>query len=102
MREFQRLKFIITLPIKLYKEKLHGTVDYAVPRFHPRNQLVLFEPNEIEDILTETFAQIQEAIEKWTRDGSGWIVDHVVSMQITISGYRPLRGGSYLVLNLNA
>ena len=65
LQEFQRLKFMITLCIKLYKEKLDGTVDYAEPRFHPRNQLALFELNEIEYRLTETFAQIQEAIEKW-------------------------------------
>ena len=66
---------MITLRIKLYKDKLDGTVDYAEPRFHPRNQLALFEPNEIEDVLNVTFAQIQEAIEKWTMvlDGS-WIV----------------------------
>ena len=55
---------MITLRIKLYKEKPDGTVDYAEPRFHPRNQLALFEPNKIEGKLNITFAQIQEAIEK--------------------------------------
>ena len=34
--EFQRFKFMITLRIKLYKEKLDGTVDYAEPRFHQK------------------------------------------------------------------
>ena len=38
--------------------------------------------------------QIQEAIEKWTHHGSGWIVDSVVGMSINISKYQPLRGGS--------
>ena len=72
--EFQRFKFMITLSIKLYKEKLDGTVDYAEPLFHPRNQFVLLDLNEREDVLNVTFAQIQEALEKWTHNGSGWIV----------------------------
>ena len=77
LREFQRFKFMITFGIELYKEKLDGRVDYDEPLFHPRNQFVLFEPNEIEARLTETFAQIQAAIENRTHNGSGWIVDIV-------------------------
>ena len=50
---------MITVRIELDKEKLDGTVDYAEPLFHPRNQFVLLDLNEIEDRLkTETFAQI--------------------------------------------
>ena len=95
LREFNRsFKFMITLRIQLSEEKPDGSVDYAEPRFHPRNQLALFEIDEIEDKLNITFAQIQEAIEKWTHHGSGWIVDSVVGMSINISKYQPLRGGS--------
>ena len=61
---------MITLHNKLYREKLDGTVDYAEPRFHPRNQFVLLDLNELEDVLNVTFAQIQEAIEKWTHNCS--------------------------------
>ena len=75
LREFQTFKFMITLHIKLYREKPDGTVDYAEPSFHPRGQLVLLDSNEIENELNVTFAQIQEAIEKWTHNGSGWIMD---------------------------
>ena len=86
---------MITLRIKLYKEKPDGLIDDAEPRFHHRNQLLLLEVYDIEDRLNTAFAQIQEALEKWTSNGSEWIVDRVVSMKITISKYQPLRGGSY-------
>ena len=56
--EFQRFKFMIYLRIKLYKEKPDGTIDYAEPSFHPRNQLVLQDSNEIEDAINISFAQI--------------------------------------------
>ena len=52
---------MVILRIKLYKEKLD-----AEPRFHPKNKFALLEPSQIEDKLTATIAQIQEAIEKWT------------------------------------
>ena len=77
LREFQRYKFMITLRIQLYKEKPDGSIDYAEPRFHHRNQLLLLEIDDIEDRLNIAFAQIQEALEKWTSNGSGWIVDRV-------------------------
>ena len=89
---------MITLRIKFYTEEPDGTVDYAEPSFHPRNLFALFDSSEMEDVLTEPFAQIQEAIEKRTQNGSGWIVDLVVFMHITISRYQPLRGGSYIEL----
>ena len=41
LREFQRLKFMITLRNKLYKEKPDGSIDYAEPQFHHKTQLLL-------------------------------------------------------------
>ena len=73
--KFQRLKFMITLRNKLYKEKPDGSIDYAEPQFHHKTQLLLLEIDDIEDRLNTAFAQIQEAIEKWTSNGSGWIID---------------------------
>ena len=84
---------MITLRVKLYKEKPDGSIDYDEPRFHPRNQMVLFEIDDIEDRLNTSFDQIKEALGKWTSNGSGWIVDRVVSMNITIYKYQPLRYG---------
>ena len=69
---------MIYLRIKLYKEKLDGTIDYAETSFHPRNQLVLQDANEIEGAINTSIAQIQKAIEKWAHNGSGWIVARVV------------------------
>ena len=89
---------MITLRIKLYKEKPDGSVDYAEPHLHPRNQFVLQDSNELEDLLNLSFYKIKEVLERWTHNGSGWIVDRVVSMNINISRYQPLRGCSYLVL----
>ena len=69
---------MISLHIKLYKEKLDGTVDYDKPWFRPGGQFVLQDLNDLEDRLTENLPQIQETIEKWTYNGSGLIVDRVI------------------------
>ena len=78
---------MITLRIKLYKEKPDGSIDYTEPRFHPRNQMVLFEIDNIEDRLNIAFGQIQEALEKWTSNGSGWIVDRMNNYHFEISTF---------------
>ena len=79
---FRILKFMITLRIKLHREKPDGSVDYAEPHLYPINQLVLRDSNELKDLLNTSLAQIQEALERWTHNGSGWIVVCVVSMNI--------------------
>ena len=55
--------------------------------------------DEIEDGLNTSFDEIKEALEKWTHNGSGWIVDRVVGMDITITKYQPFMGGSYIELH---
>ena len=75
---------MINLRVKLYKAKDDGSIDYAELWFHPRNQMVLFEIDDIEGALNMSFDQIKEVIERCTQNGSGWIVDRVVSMNITI------------------
>ena len=102
--EFQRYKYMIFLRIKLYKVKrrlgvnpdgtIDYTIDYADPSFHPKNYLVLQDANGIEDVINTSIAQIQQVIEGWMHNGSGWIIDRVVSLQINISKYQPLRGSS--------
>ena len=48
--DFNRsFKFMIILRSKLYKEKPDGSVDYAELHLHPRNQMALFEIDELED-----------------------------------------------------
>ena len=43
--------FVIIIIIIIIKEKPGGTVDYDEPLFHPRNQFLLQDANEIEDVL---------------------------------------------------
>ena len=65
LRELNRgFKFMIYLRVKFYKESNDGTIHGSELWVHNRNQLVLFEPNEIEDALNTAFAQILEVIER--------------------------------------
>ena len=60
--------------------------------FYPTRTIIIV------NLLSEYLAQIQGVIEYFTKEGSGWIVNRVVSLHITISKYQPLRGGSYIKL----
>ena len=37
-------------------------------------------------------------IEAWSERGSGWIMDKILEAFINVAQYKPLRGGSYMVL----
>ena len=57
---------------------------------------VLFQPEDIEESLSQTAPGLQESLERWIRRGSGWVLNRVMNQHINISKYRPLRSGSYL------
>ena len=69
----------------------------ATPWLHTKMNL-LFQPEDIEESLSQTAPRLQESLERWIRRGSGWVLNRVMNQHINISKYRPLRAGSYLIL----
>ena len=92
LHEFKSLKLKIWLIIKLYKPQLDGT-NHTNEWWITHIQSVLMSVDDVENALTMQIDDFLERIEKHTREGSGWIVERVISMIINISKYEPLRGG---------
>ena len=72
-------------------------LDTATPWLHTKMN-VLFQPEYIEESLSQTAPRLQESLERWIRRGSGWVLNRVMNQHINISKYRSLRAGSYLPL----
>ena len=49
---------------------------------------------EIDKALDKVYTTNQEALEKWTQRGSGWVDDKVMALWLDIVRYQRLRGGS--------
>ena len=48
--------------------------------------------------MATAFQEINAVFEQFEREGSGWIIDHIVQMDINVAEYQPLLGSSYISL----
>ena len=46
---------------------------------------------DIHEGIAKAHSTIEAIIDKWTREGSGWAVDSVECMYVSIAKYRPLK-----------
>ena len=49
-------------------------------------------------LLNQFFDEVKGEIEAWSQRGSGWVIDKILKAYINVAQYKPLRGGSYMVL----
>ena len=69
----------------------------AYPHFQSK-PMVILTTEDIETFLKEAYAQLDKHVDKFTNDGSGWILDNVLSLSVNIAKYQPLKGSSYIEL----
>ena len=72
-----------------------SVLDTATPWLHIKMN-TLFQPEEIEDALSQTAPKLQGSLGRWIRRGSGGVLNRVMNEHINISKYRLLRAGSNL------
>ena len=46
----------------------------------------------------EFIDQVRGEIEGWSKRGSGWVMERILTTYINVARYAPLRGGSYIPL----
>ena len=90
-------KFQLALKVSLRKDRPDGAEEYTDPVLRHKQETLL-RASEINEALDKAFPHILELLEKWTQRGSGWAVDRVETLWLDIARYRPLRGGSYILL----
>ena len=54
--------------------------------------------NTLNHLLNQFIDEVKGEIEAWSQRGSGWIMDEILEAFINVAQYRPLHGGSYMVL----
>ena len=71
--------------------------DYNYGYFHTKVKRIMGD-DDLGDIYNVMIAECLEKISKFQNKGSGWQFEEVVSFDINVDPYRPLRGSSYLPL----
>ena len=71
--------------------------------FNRMQPAILNEHNmdTLNHLLNEFIDRVKGEIEAWSQRGSGWVIDdsEILEAYINVAQYRPMRGGSYIVLH---
>ena len=94
LNETKGFKYQITVKVLLKKYKLNGEIEFAPVYFNSVTKTVINHRFRLEN----AFQEILYMIDNWINEGSGWIIEVIVSQYISISTYRPLSGISYVDL----
>ena len=93
-------KFSVTLQVNLTKgitENGQNLLTFREPYFNS-STFTIMNSDEIEEALERPAAEILNKIAIWISEGSGWVIENIISHFLNIVSYVPLRGTSYLPL----
>ena len=89
-------KFNATLNVRLSKRTENGVI-YQEPYFNA-GPFTVINSDQISESIDNAIEIILELIAGWLSEGSGWVFELVLSHNINIVSYFPLKGKSYIKL----
>ena len=90
---FHKFKATLVLRVEMTKTTADGKSKVERPYFSSKPYTILSQ-HDIENVIAKAQSAIETNIDKWTREGSGWVVDRVETMYVNIAKYQPLTGSS--------
>ena len=94
---FHQYKVSLVLKVEMTKAQGDGKSKVEHPYFASKPYTILSQ-HDIENAIDKGHQAIDAQMDKWTRQGSGWVVTRVLCLYVNISKYTPLKGSSYIEL----
>ena len=94
--EMKGFKYQITMNIKLSKWKVNGNTEFASVFFNSLTKAVI--NLDFDSLIDKSFEEILYRINNWINEGSGWVVDSILSEYLNVSKCAPLFGSSFIEL----
>ncbi|XP_053206582.1 uncharacterized protein LOC128390835 [Panonychus citri] len=85
----------ISFSINIVFEKL-GTKEFITSYIHSIFKIYLSECDDLTQLLSDSFAEIQSIIDHYTERGSGFIIVCISALDVYIASYQPHHGGCKL------
>ena len=92
--ELKVFKYHITLAVLLIKTKSNGEIEYSLVYFNSLTKTVIV----LDHKLNESFQEMIYRSEIWVSNGSGCIVEEIISQFLNVISYLPLSGSTYIKL----
>ena len=90
-------KVCLVFHVQLMKNNPSGLAKTTEAYFRS-NVMTILSAHAIDEAMQKAFAEIERRIEKWTNEGSGWVITKVLNVYLDIAKYTPLKGSSYFDL----
>ena len=90
-------KASLVLNLEFVKNSPSGVLT-ATEAYFRSNVMTILSAHVIELAAQKAFSEIQNRIDKWTNQGSGWTVNQIKGVYLEITKYTPLKGSSYIDL----
>ena len=90
-------QYKVSIVMKVEMTKGDGKTKVQTPYFASKPYTILSQ-HDIENAIEEAHRNIDAQMDKWTREGSGWVVTRVLCLYVNIAKYTPLKGSSYIEL----
>ena len=90
-------QYKVSLVMKVEMTKGDGKTKVQTPYFASKPYTILSQ-HDIENAIAKAQSAIKTNIDKWTCQGSGWVVTRVMCLYVNIAKYQPLTGSSYMEL----
>ena len=84
----QQYKCSLIVQLAFYKPYDQTTTSWACPHFQSKPMVILRE-EDIEPFLADAHAQLDKHVDKFTNNGSGWILESVISLSVKHCKVRP-------------
>ena len=94
---FHQFKVSLVLKVEMTKTTADGKTKVQTPYFSSKPYTILSQ-HDIENAIEEGHQAIDAQLDKWTKEGSGWVVNRVMCLYVNIAKYTPLKGSSYIEL----
>ena len=94
---FHQYKVSLVLKVEMTKAQGDGKRKVQQPYFSSKPYTILSQ-HDIENAIEEGHQRVDSQIDKWTKEGSGWVVNRVICLYVNIAKYQPLKGSSYIEL----
>ena len=97
MKELKGVKFQLALEAELIEQNSNGEDVIAISRFN--HKIIAFiNETQIDDQIKEAKYEILKRIENFMREGSGYIFERILRLNLNIARYQPIHGSSYIDL----
>ncbi|CAL1293464.1 unnamed protein product [Larinioides sclopetarius] len=100
LQQKRAIKWYCVSKIRFSRETPDGDIEYCTPYFCSKVVIEL-DTSMIDDHIEQAFEKIKSSFDEFLENGSGWVFDSVIHMELKTATYHPLAPSSYIPLPPN-